>query len=61
MPRKREIDVVETEYDCPRGCDNKLDYGKYIDADRGIRGYTCSECNYGWNSGQLQRMGVKED
>lgn len=56
-----EIDTTTTDYDCPRGCGNKLEYGKFTDARLGIRGYSCPECSIIWTTGELKRKGVIED
>jgi len=56
-----DIETEETDYECPKGCDNTLEYGHFADARKGIRGYSCSECGYIWTTGDLKQMGVIED
>ena len=56
-----EQELTETEYPCPKGCDETLAYGGFVDAREGIRGYSCSECNYIWTTGGLKRLGIIED
>lgn len=50
-----------TEFECPRECGNRLEYGRFADARRGIRGYSCPECELIWTKGELDRLGVVED
>ena len=50
-----------SEYSCPRDeCDGELEYGALLDARKGIRGYGCDECAYGFTTGDLKRRGVIE-
>lgn len=56
-----EPETTETDYECPRGCENTLVYGKFADARRGIRGYSCEECGYIWTTGDLKRRGIIPD
>ena len=54
-------DLVETEYRCPKGCDNTLVYGRFADARLGIRGYSCDDCGYIWTTGGLKRKGIIDE
>jgi len=56
-----EIQTVDTEYDCPNGCDRELEYGRFVDAREGIRGYSCPNCEYIWTTSELKRKGVIEE
>ena len=50
------------DYTCPRdGCDGELEYGVFVDAQLGIRGYGCDECPYAFTTGDLKRRGVIPD
>ena len=54
-------ETTETDYECPRECGNDLEYGRFADARRGIRGYSCPECGIIWTTGELKRLGVIAD
>lgn len=54
-------ETTETDYLCPKGCGTNLEYGSFADVYNGIRGYSCSECNMIWTTGELKQKGVISD
>lgn len=51
-------ETTETDHECPEGCGNTLEYGRFVDARKGIRGYSCPECDLIWTTGELRKKGV---